>query len=214
MGPRGRRFKSCRPEKAEDATLRVLSIGSQSGGDGALRAEPSMTSRLVTKVRGEASFDLLHRAVGARGIIFHLVTSDLADTKIFRLRMRKVESADAGSRIHCEGLGELDPTNLLRIKQSEQRPLFRMIRAGRVTRGGSDAAIFLVHQVLRGQVFITPESPGLTRDLVRIFGEGFRQAIGQRFQKDRAVIVVLCSKLFCDLIGTDACGDCESADVV
>jgi hypothetical protein len=67
-----------------------------------------------------------------------------------------------------------------------------VIRAGRIAGGRADAAVFLADQRLVGQLLARGIAPKGGADvLVQALGEGFGKAVGQRFEQDVVVIVVL-----------------------
>ena len=49
---------------------------------------------------------------------------------------------------------------------------------------------------------------------MQAFGEGFGEAVGERFGHDRVVVVVVGSELVAQLLQADAAGYCERADVI
>src|SRR5436190_23418994 len=89
-----------------------------------------------------------------------------------------------------------------------------MIGTRRITGGGSNSAISFANQILRCQIFVAPKSPGLARKFVCIFGERFRQAIRQRFQHDRVIIIVGGFEFCRDFVRANARGYSEASDVV
>src|SRR5262249_27317929 len=92
--------------------------------------------------------------------------------------------------------------------------LFRVIGAGGVTRGRTDAPIVPFDQILVGQFLAAAVTPFFTDSLVQIFGKSFRQAIGQGLRHDRVVVVVFRAESLADLLQADAAGDREGADVI
>ena len=95
----------------------------------------------------------------------------------------------------------------------EQRSLIGMIRTRRITGGGPDAAILFANQICIRQLFVAPKSPRDTSLFMQIFGERFSQSVCQRFDHNRAVVVVLTLELFGELISA-VNGDRESAKIV
>src|SRR6476469_1890253 len=105
----------------------------------------SSFSRLVTKICCQSLLNRGDRLAASTGIILHLITANLSDAKIFRFRMRKIESAHTRSRMHRERFRELDSGFLFGVQQIEQRLLLGMIRTCGITRCWSDTAIFFPH---------------------------------------------------------------------
>ena len=90
-----------------------------------------------------------------------------------------------------------------------------MIGAGRIAGRRPDAAVLLGHQFLVRQCFVRRVAPELLADaLVEPFRKGLGQAIGQRFQHDGAVVVLLVLKRLDACVDADAGGDGERAHVV
>jgi hypothetical protein len=66
-----------------------------------------------------------------------------------------------------------------------------MVGAGRVAGGRPDAAVVLADQRRASSVFVAGVAPVIAAHLrVQPLGTGFGEAVGDRFQDDRAVIVV------------------------
>ena len=104
--------------------------------------------------------------------------------------MGKVKAADAAGRPHRAAFGQLDAGVFFHVQQIPERPLFRVVGTGRIAGGGADAAILFLDQLLDGEVFIFAITPFGADAPVQVFGEGFRQAVGQRLGQDGVVIVV------------------------
>lgn len=67
-----------------------------------------------------------------------------------------------------------------------------MVRASRIARRGTDAAVLLTDQRLIGQLLARSIGPEGGADvLVQALGEGFGEAIGKGLQQDVRVIVVV-----------------------
>src|SRR5581483_5820043 len=106
-----------------------------------------VASNVMIQVRSQSFFDCRQGLATPGGIIFDLVAPNPSYPEIFCLGVRKIKAAYAGSGFHREGFGQAHAGVLLCIEQPEQRLLFSVIRAGRVTRSGPDAAIFFADQV-------------------------------------------------------------------
>ena len=123
--------------------------------------------------------------------VVELIVADAADGEVLRIRMREIETGDGGRRQHGEVLGQRH-ADRVRAQQREQRRLHRMVRTRRIARRGADAAILLANQRRVVERFVARERPKLAPHLgVQPLGERFGQAIGERLQHDRAVVVLL-----------------------
>ena len=125
--------------------------------------------------------------------------------------MGEHHAADRGRRGHGEGLGE-PHAGLLGAQQVEQRPLERVVRAGRVAERGPDAPEPLGVQVLDGlvRVGLEPLAAGLP---VGVLGEGLGEPVGQRLHHDRLVVVERGLELLRHVLGA-VDGHRERAEVV
>ena len=63
---------------------------------------------LITQIRLQPAFHDGQFHAFTLGIIHNLIFGDLADGKVFGVRMREVDPADRGRREHREGFGERD----------------------------------------------------------------------------------------------------------
>ena len=72
----------------------------------------------------------------------------------------------------------------------------------------------LVHQIVGSTAARVRRNPSPSRARVQILGERFRQPIGQRLHHDRVVVVVVALVARDELVGADARGDRERAEVV
>src|SRR4029078_3526676 len=101
------------------------------------------------------------------------------------------EAGDRRGRQHGEVVGERDSGRIV-AEQRKQQWFQRMVRAGRIAWGGTDAAVGFADQVDVGKVLRGRIAPEVFADvLVKAFGEGFGEAVGQRFQQNVGIIVVL-----------------------
>src|SRR6185503_4578881 len=71
-----------------------------------------------------------------------------------------------------------------------------------------------VSQFFDAQVFFTTVLPLASRALMQELGECFRQAISERFDHDRIVVVQIAFELFCKILCTNAGSYRKCADVV
>ena len=67
--------------------------------------------------------------------------------------MRQIDSTDARSGPHGEGLGKQHAGLSLHVQQSPDGALFGMVRARRVARGGPYATIFFLNQFFVREAF-------------------------------------------------------------
>jgi hypothetical protein len=90
-----------------------------------------------------------------------------------------------------------------------------VVRAGWIARCRTNATIGLAHELVVTEALLGRIAPELApHTLVHAFGQRLCQAIGQRLEHDRAVIVVACLELAHFLVETDAGGDGERAHPV
>src|SRR5690606_27012910 len=181
----------------------------------------SFASVVVTEVRCQPAFadrDILALALA---VAFDLILVDLAHGEVLRFRVGEVPAGDGGGREHGVVLGEehATATGLVvvgrGIEQFEQRGLFGVIRAGRVTRGRADALVLLADQRVVVQLLVLGVTPVLlAHAFMQPFGAGFGKAVGQGLDHDRVVIIALGLVGLGHFLGTDAGGGDEAADVV
>ena len=69
--------------------------------------------------------------------------------------MRKVKPTHGTTWPHCKIFRELDAGAQFRLQQFPERAFLRMVRAGWITGGGTNAAIFLVDELLARKL-LTP----------------------------------------------------------
>ena len=96
----------------------------------------------------------------------------------------------------------------------EEGALREMIGAGRVAEGRADALIPLCDQSVVVEILFRAVAPILARASVEEFGEGFGETIRERLYHDRVVVVVILLEARGELVGFDAAGHGERADVV
>ena len=90
-----------------------------------------------------------------------------------------------------------------------------MVGLGGIARRGADAAIGFRDQVVGRQSLVRRIAPELgAHALVHALGEGFREAVGQRLDEDRGIIVVGALEAFGDRDFLDARRDHEAAEIV
>src|SRR6476659_9527190 len=80
-------------------------------------------------------------------VINCLIASDLPYAEIFRIGMRKIESAHAGAGMHRKRLRQFHPCVVLCIEQIKERSLLGVIGTGWITGGRPGAAIFFADQI-------------------------------------------------------------------
>ena len=106
-------------------------------------------------------------------VINCLIASDLPDSEIFRIRMRKIEPAHAGAGMHRKRLRQFHPCVVLCIEQIKERSFLGVIWTGWITGSGPDAAIFFTDQIGIRQLFVAPKSPRDASFFMKIFGKRF-----------------------------------------
>ena len=127
--------------------------------------------------------------------------------------MIEVKTADAGAGVHGVAFGEFAAGGGGGVKEGEEGLFLGVVRLGRVTRCGTDAAILFADEFVVAEVaglFDAALEAGL---LVQPLGEGLGEAIREGFDDDAGIRVVHRIVGFGILI-TTVDGDGESADVV
>ena len=100
------------------------------------------------------------------------------------------------------------------VQEIEQRPLFGVIRAGRIPWSGANAPVPFTDQLFMGQCFTAAIPPVFPSLFVQPFGERLRQPIGQGFRHDRVIIIVFLLKPLAQGFDADAGRDRERAEVI
>src|SRR5262249_10575667 len=148
------------------------------------------------------------------GIIFNLITFDLADAKISALRVAEIESTNRRAGPHGETLGQCH-TNALALEQPEQRALLRVIGLRRIAGRWADAAILFGDQLLVVERLIAGIAPKLlAHALMQMLGKCLGEAVGQCLHHDGGVVVVGAFETLGDLVFTDSSGNGEAAYII
>src|SRR3954454_24225712 len=103
---------------------------------------------LVIQVGGEPPLYLSNVQLFPLGIILYLLTLDLANPEILRIRAPEVVAADRRCRHHGKALGQSDSGVLLHVEQVDWDPLLGVIGTGGISRGRPNALIALLDQSL------------------------------------------------------------------
>src|SRR6185312_14666601 len=85
------------------------------------RGSPALNRRVVIQIGTEPSFDFSHAHTLTLMIVGDLIAVDLPQAEIARLRVCKIEPADARSRPHGERLGNHHARVRLDIEQAPDR---------------------------------------------------------------------------------------------
>ncbi len=147
-------------------------------------------------------------------VIEHLVAANLADSKIFRLGMRKIKPADRTRRPHRVAFRQLDGRIPFHVEQLPQNPFLRVVGAGGITGRRADSPIPLADQILACKVFGFAVAPVRARALVQTFGESLRQPVGERLAHDGIVIIMILFKALRQFIRAVAGRDGECAQII
>src|SRR5437867_1267867 len=99
--------------------------------------------RVVVEIRTQPPLHGPQVHLFAQMIIKDLIAAELADRKIFRAGMRKIESADRAGRIHGKILSQADARRFLHLQKIEQRLFFSVVGAGWIPWGRANATIAL-----------------------------------------------------------------------
>lgn len=128
--------------------------------------------------------------------------------------MGEEESADGGAGVHGAGFGEGDAGGVLCVEEFEDRRLFGVVRLGRIAGSRADATVDLFDELIVVELvgaFISPLDPGA---VVEEFGKGLGESVGEGFNHDRFVGVVLVGGDFLGPFVGAVDTDDEGADVV
>src|SRR5213076_794913 len=96
--------------------------------------------------------------------------------------------------MHRKRLRKFDPCAFLCIEQIKKRSFLCMIGTGRITGGGTDAAIFFTDEISIRQLFVAPKAPSDASFFMQIFGE--RTALRSRHRRGgrRENPIAFCSR--------------------
>ena len=129
--------------------------------------------------------------------------------------MREIEARNRGGRRHRETAGQFDTGIFRRIQHIEQDRFQTMVGTGRIAGGRADALIFFPDQVLVVQILFGPVAPQVLADMfVHAFGKGFGQPVGQRFQQDAVIVILVHLEALDMFLDAVAGGDGKAADPV
>ena len=107
------------------------------------------------------------------------------------------------------------PALLLGVEQLEERPLLGVVGLRRIARRRGGCRGTFLRSGRRARAFRRVPKPQSRRACcMQQFGERFGQAVGQGFDHDRVVIVVLLVELAAQLVAADAGRDGEGAEVI
>src|SRR6202008_475161 len=103
--------------------------------------------------------------------------------------VREVDTADRRGRRHREALGQIEPGGA-GAEQVEELRLLAVVGTGRVAERRPNAWVALAQEGLPVEVLVgrVPLAAGAS---VEPLGERLREAVGERLDDDRAVVVVL-----------------------
>ena len=145
----------------------------------------------------------------------YLIPSDFTNSKIRGFRMCKVQAGHGSSRFHSQRFRQADSGARFRLQQSPHGQLLRVVRLARISRSWTDPlrpfttrdfiqnfmfqwidsstyGVFNFEQLGRIQMFLGGVAPHIRTDrFVKRFRKSFRQAIGQSFDHDDVVVVVI-----------------------
>ena len=96
----------------------------------------------------------------------------------------------------------------------EERALLGVIGAGWIAWRRANSSIFFVDQLFIGELLLAAIAPLLADLFVQALGEGLGQPIGQSFDQDRVVIVMIGHELGDELVNAVACRDGEGAEII
>ena len=102
------------------------------------------------------------------------------------------------------------------LQQVEQLALLAVIGTRRVAERWPDAAVALGDQLLAREALVRAVAPVAASARVKVFGERFGEAVGERLDHDRVIVVVVAlerrDELGCAVSGRDGEGADEVAD--
>ena len=144
-----------------------------------------------------------------------LVFVDLADCKVFWLRMSEVQAWHRARRFHCERLSQTDSDFFVDPHEFPHQLLLCVIGLRRVTRSRTDALVLRVDELFLAQTLIGSVAPEVYSDVfVQLLGHRFSETVGQRLEQYDAEVVVVCLKRSNEFVLTEASTAHKHADVV
>src|SRR6202171_6546284 len=132
----------------------------------------------VGQVLPEPSLNLSDAHPFAFAVVGDLITVDLAEAEISRLRMGGRESTPACTGPHRKRRGDQHYGVRLHIEQRAKWTLLRVIRTRRITRSRPDPPVLLLDEIRVAQTFFTTVTPFIPHSFVQAFGKRFCQAVG------------------------------------
>ena len=176
--------------------------------------ESSLSGGVVIEVGTQPALHFGDGHTFAFGVVGDLVALDFGERKVFRLGMGEVKTADAGAGPHGIGFGDLNAGVGFDVEKTPDSSLLGVVGTGGVARRGTNATVFLVNEVVDGEVFGTTITPLVTNAFVEAFGEGFGEAISEGFGHDGVVVIVVGAETIAEFFEAVPSGDREGADVI
>ena len=103
---------------------------------------------------------------------------------------------------------------LLHIEDAPERSLFRVVRACRIARRGTDAAILLLNELAAGELLRLAVPPVVARLLVQALREGLGETIRQSLGHDCVVVIERSAEALAQLFEPYPCGHSKCANEV
>src|SRR6476620_1046859 len=147
--------------------------GSRAAIGGLANRSSSSVSNVLPQIWRESFFHCGYGFASPGCVINCLIASDLPYAEIFRIGMRKIESAHAGAGMHRKRLRQFHPCVVLCIEQTKERSFIGVIWTRGITGGGTDTAIFFTDQIGIGELLVMPKSPCDASFFMQIFGKRF-----------------------------------------
>ena len=195
FGPRARGFG----RRARLTPSVATSVGARppprqdASGDG---ARPGGCRRVGIEDRRQPAARLLERPALALRVVLELVGADLADAEVARIGVRDQDARDRGAGAHREAVGQRDPGARGGVEQLEQRALLGVVGLAAVAGRRADAAVALGDQLLAVNDSVRRVGPGLAANpLVHALRERLGEAVAERLEEDRVVVVVVALEL-------------------
>ncbi|MPL88384.1 hypothetical protein SDC9_34404 [bioreactor metagenome] len=171
--------------------------------------------RHVVQHRGKPALGFGERHALAPGVILGLIALDPGDAEVIGIGMGDIEPRDRGAGPHRHAVGQRHSSCRGGIEEAEDRHLLGVVGLGGIAGRGADAAIGLGDQLGGGIALVGRIGPELApHPRVQQLGQRLGDAVGQRLDHDRAVIVIRALVARGDFLLLGARRHHEAADMV
>ena len=128
----------------------------------------------------------------ALGVRLDLLPRDSIDGEIAGFGMSEIKSADTGRRPHRKALGQVHPDRFFGLQQVKQNSFLGVVGAGGIARARDECPGSLLRSGPRGSAVPACQYPSrISRLPVQPLGQGLGESIGEGFDHDCVVVVML-----------------------